>query len=115
MRLKNYLSVLLLLLCTITLQAQQGPISINTVDGMTYVEPLSTRSSLIPAVDVDREAPDGRIRASWIKSVPGKGEGFNPEVAAANRSYLEGIVPSRGVDFSFTAAFIYWNRPLVVE
>lgn len=105
MRLKNYLSVLLLLLCTITLQAQQGPISINTVDGMTYVEPLSTRSSLIPAVDVDREAPDGRIRASWIKSVPGKGEGFNPEVAAANRSYLEGIVPSRGVDFSFTAAF----------
>ena len=105
MRLKNYLSVLLLLFGVLTLQAQEGPMSFGTVDKMTYVEPLSTRSSLIPAVDDPREVQDGRIRASWVKTVPGKGVDFNAELNASKRNILEGAVPTRGVDFSFTAAF----------
>lgn len=105
MKRMNYFLASLMLLCTFALQAQQGPIATGKVDGMTYVPPLSSRSLMIPAVNNDREIPDGRIRANWQKIVPGKGVGFNPELAARKRSELEGVVPSRGVDLSFTAAF----------
>lgn len=105
MRLKNYLSVLMLLLGVLTLQAQQGPISIGTVDKMTYVEPLASRSSLIPATNVAKEAQDGRIRSSWIKSVPGKGFGYDPNAQTRDPYSVAGMIPTRGTGFSFTSAF----------
>ncbi len=105
MKLKNYFAVLLLLLGTVTIQAQEGPTSIGTFDGMTYVPSIASRSTLIPAEVTQREMPDGRMRASWIKSVAGKGFGFDPANQTRDAYSLAGMIPSRGVGFSFTAAF----------
>lgn len=105
MKLKNYFMVLLVFLGTLGLQAQQGPTSVETFDGMTYVPSLASRSSLLPAVTVEREMPDGRMRASWIKSVAGKGYGYDPTNQTRDPYSVAGLIPTRGAEFSFTAAF----------